>query len=55
MSESIKQLKLEAEARIEGILEELQNKGVAVFRIQLIQLKGLRPEVNLMIDERGGQ
>ena len=49
----IKEIKAEAESRVEAILEELEEKGIRVFRLQVFPRHKQAPEVCIVVDEKG--
>lgn len=55
MQGSIKAIKAEAEEAIEEVLEELEEEGIRVFRLQLFTSKSRPPQVNIVVDEQGGK
>lgn len=50
MSESIKEIKQEAEDQIESILQDLHDEGLPVFRIQVMN----HTCATIIFDEKGG-
>jgi hypothetical protein len=49
----IKEIKAEAESRVEAILEELEEKGIRVFRLQVFPRHKQAPQVSIVVDEKG--
>ena len=54
MNKDIKAMKSVAEEAIEQILEELEERGIKVFRLQVFTSKERSPQVNIIVDELGG-
>lgn len=54
MNKDIKAMKSAAEEAIEQILEELEERGIKVFRLQVFTGKERPPQVNIIVDEMGG-
>ena len=56
MSTDMKQLKLEAEAKIEKILEELHDAGVPTYAVQVMHnASGTYPSVNITVHHGAGR
>jgi len=54
MNKDVKTMKSAAEEAIEEILVELETRGVKVFRLQVFTGRDRPPQVNIVVDEMGG-
>ncbi len=54
MNKDIKAIKSKAEEAIEEILVELESRGIKVFRLQVFTGRDRPPQVNIVVDEMGG-
>jgi hypothetical protein len=54
MKKDIKAMKVAAEEAIEGILVELEERGIKVYRLQVFTNRERAPQVNIVVDEMGG-
>lgn len=54
MNKDIKAIKSKAEEAIEEILVELEQRGIKVFRLQVFTGRDRPPQVNIVVDEMGG-
>ena len=54
MNKDVKAMKVAAEEAIEQILVELEGRGIKVFRLQVFTGRDRPPQVNIVVDEMGG-
>jgi hypothetical protein len=54
MNKDVKAMKSAAEEAIEQILLELEGRGIKVFRLQVFTGRDRPPQVNIVVDEMGG-
>ena len=54
MNKDIKAMKVAAEEAIEEILVELEGRGIKVYRMQVFTNREKPPQVNIVVDEMGG-
>ena len=54
MNKDVKAMKSAAEEAIEQILVELEERGIKVFRLQVFTGRDRPPQVNIVVDEMGG-
>jgi len=53
MNESIKDMKADAEIKVEAILEDLEKRGIKVYRLQVFPRHKQPPQVSIVVDEKG--
>jgi len=53
MNESIKDMKADAEIKVEAILEDLEKRGIKVYRLQVFPRHKQSPQVSIVVDEKG--
>lgn len=49
----IKEIKADAELKVEAILEELEAQGIKVYRLQVFPRHKQPPQVSIVVDEKG--